>query len=194
MTRSRVELLWQQLHNLTQDADTHPAIKNAMQAAEQKYFKDFLTLSDEMRKVGEAGGKYPMTPAQWVETTSPQIGSLLDVLYAARTAGEAAADAAISQALGEITLALGLIALTIAIGIGCAWVVIARVSSPLTRLSGAMLEPRARPRSRPIRTGRSSETARRQLLVHPCRPADWYQSRISSPFQCSTPSNRAAYS
>ena len=138
--RSRVDLLWQQLQNLTQDADTHPAIKNAMQAAEQKYFKDFLSLSDEMRKVGEAGAKYPMTPTQWVDTTNPQIGSLLDVLYAARTAGVAAADAAINRALSEMTVVLALIALTIAIAIVCAWVVIARVSTPLTRLSGAMLE------------------------------------------------------
>lgn len=86
--RARVVVLWDQLRNLTADPATDPAIIAAMNGAQEKYFRDFISLSNDMKKVSDAGGKYPMDPARWVETTTPQIGSLLNVLYAASTASE----------------------------------------------------------------------------------------------------------
>ncbi|HYA74768.1 MAG TPA: methyl-accepting chemotaxis protein [Roseiarcus sp.] len=136
--RSRVDILWQQLRNLTLDDDTHPAIREAMRNAQEKYFKDFLSLSDAMRKVGEAGGQYPMTSQQWVETTNPQIGSLLNVLYAAATASEVATNAAIERSSHELEITLGLMLLSAATAIGCAIYVASRVSKPLTKLTEAM--------------------------------------------------------
>src|SRR3972149_12202667 len=86
--RARVAVLWDQLQNLTADVGTNPAIIGAMRGAQEKYFKDFLSFSNEMKKIGDAGGKYPISSAQWVDTTTPQIGSLLDVLYPAAKASE----------------------------------------------------------------------------------------------------------
>ena len=132
--RARVDLLWQQLQIFTQGADTHPAIKQAMQNAKVKYFKDFLSLSDEMRRIGEAGAHYPMTQQQWVVTTNPQIDALLQILYAANTASEDAADAAIDRALQEAILAFSLMALGIFIAISGMWVVSSRVMRPLSNM------------------------------------------------------------
>jgi methyl-accepting chemotaxis protein len=134
VNRAGVDLLWQQLQNLTQDADTHPAIKAAMRNAREKYFKDFRSLSDEMRKAGASGAQYPMTSQQWVEKADPQIDSLLEVLYAARTASEDAANAAIERASQEVALAFGLMALGIFIAIGGMWLVSSRVTQPLAAL------------------------------------------------------------
>ena len=57
-----------------------------MRQAQEQYFKNFRALNDEMRKLGEAGGKYPVTAVQFVNTTTPQLGTLLGVLYAAGNA------------------------------------------------------------------------------------------------------------
>jgi methyl-accepting chemotaxis protein len=136
--RSRVDLLWQQLLNLTQDADTHPAIRDAMRLAQERYFKDFRLLNDEMRKLGESGGKYPVTAPQFVETTTPQLGTLLGVLYAAGTASEAHTKAAIDRSVREMVYIFGLMALGIAIAIGCSWAMIVRVVLPLRQMRDAM--------------------------------------------------------
>ena len=138
--RSRVDLLWQQLQNLTQDADTHPAIRDAMRQAQEQYFKNFRTLNDEMRKLGESGGKYPVTAPQFVETTTPQLGTLLGVLYAAGTASEAHTKAAIDRSVREMGFIFGLMALGIAIAIGCSWAMIVRVVRPLRQMQGAMMK------------------------------------------------------
>ena len=138
--RSRVDLLWQQLQNLTQDADTHPAIRDAMRQAQEQYFKNFRALNDEMRKLGEAGGKYPVTAPQFVETTTPQLGTLLGVLYAAGTASEAHTKAAIDRSVREMGFIFGLMALGIAIAIGCSWAMIVRVVRPLRQMQGAMMK------------------------------------------------------
>jgi methyl-accepting chemotaxis protein len=138
--RTRVSLLWAQLQNLTADAGTHPAIKAAMQAAEQKYFKDFLSLSDQMRKLSDAGQKYPMTAAQWVDVTTPQIGALLEVLYAAGKASEAITGAAIERSTRLLAIAGGFLAIGFGIAFACIWLVIARVTRPLSQLARALRE------------------------------------------------------
>ena len=139
-TRSRVDLLWQQLQNLTQEADTHPAIRDAMRQAQEQYFKNFRALNDEMRKLGDAGAKYPVTAPQFVDTTTPQIGTLLAVLYAAGTASEAHTKAAIDRSVREMVYIFGLMALGIAFAIGCSWAMIVRVVRPLQQMQGAMMK------------------------------------------------------
>ncbi len=138
--RAQVAALWKELQHLTADAGTPPAIKEAMRSAQEKYFKDFLALSDSMRKAGESGAKYPMTSAQWTETTNPQIGALLDVMYAASAASESVAETAKSNSFRQLVSALGLILLSFFLAAACMWIVIRRVTQPLTAMSKAMHE------------------------------------------------------
>jgi len=105
-----------------------------MANAQERYFKSFIPLSDEMRKIGDIGAKYPMTAQQWVATTDPQIDSLLQILYAANTASDEVADAAIDRAFHEAEPVFALMALGICITIAGMWVVSSRVMRPLSIL------------------------------------------------------------
>jgi HAMP domain-containing protein len=138
--RARVSVLWAQLQNLTADPAGDAGIKAAMRGAEEKYFRGFEPLSDQLRKVAAAGEKYPMTADQWVETTNPQIGSLLDVLYAAGKAGEALAASALDRATRDLIIELVIFIGSILFGGICGWAVVARVTLPLSQLASALSE------------------------------------------------------
>jgi methyl-accepting chemotaxis protein len=133
--RSRVDMLWEQLQHVTYDPDTHPAIKDAMRVAQDQYFKGFRGRSDEMRKIGADGAKYPMTAPQYVDESTPQIGALLDVLQAAGVASEAHATAIIDRTFWELMVAAGLLTVGLVIAIGSMLAVTMRVTRPLTTLS-----------------------------------------------------------
>jgi methyl-accepting chemotaxis protein len=133
--RARVDMLWEQLTHLTYDPDTHPAIKEAMVTAREQYFKGFRGRADEMRKIGADGGKYPMTAPQYVDESTPQLGTLLEVMQAAGVASEAHATATIDRAFWELMIAAALLTAGLAIAIGSMLAVIVRVTRPLTTLS-----------------------------------------------------------
>jgi methyl-accepting chemotaxis protein len=138
--RARVSVLWDQLRNLTLDPATDPAIIAAMKNAEQKYYKDFLGLADEMRKISASGGKYPMTASQWVDTSTPQIGSLLEVMYAAGKASEAYSIRLSDAAFRGMVIELGFLLACVLVVCGAIGAIIFQVTRPLTALSGAMRE------------------------------------------------------
>ncbi|HEY4721312.1 MAG TPA: hypothetical protein VII92_05670, partial [Anaerolineae bacterium] len=125
--RARVAVLWDQLQNLISDVGTSPVIIQAMRGAQQKYFQDFLSLSNEMKKLSDAGGKYPISASQWVDTTTPQIGSLLDVLYAAAKASENLAGETANHSIRELLAIIGLLVISIVITAISLWTVSARV-------------------------------------------------------------------
>src|SRR5215813_3979525 len=105
--RAQVDALWSQLTHLTLDADTHPAIRTAMSLAREHYFRDFRTLADEMKKASVAGGKYRMETLPWVDTTTPQLGKLLEVMYAASQASEQVTASALDRSLRHLLIVAG---------------------------------------------------------------------------------------
>jgi methyl-accepting chemotaxis protein len=133
--RARVDILWEQLQHLTYDSNTHPAIKDAMRTAQDQYFKGFRGRSDEIRKIGADGAKYPVTASQYVDESTPQIGTLLEVMQAAGVASEAHAVATIVRAFWELMIAAALLTAGLAIAIGSMLAVIVGVTRPLTTLS-----------------------------------------------------------
>ena len=134
-SRGRVDMLWEQLQHLTYDPATSPAIKEAMRTAEDQYFKGFRGRSDELRKIGADGAKYPITAPQYVDESTPQIGTLLDVMNAAGVASEAHATATIDRAFWELMIAAVLLMAGLAVAIGAILAVIIRVTRPLSALS-----------------------------------------------------------
>jgi methyl-accepting chemotaxis protein len=134
---ARVTALWLVLENLAKDPKTNPAILQAMQEARDKYFKGFVPLIEEMRKAGE-GGKYPITAVQFVDTTNPQIDSLLAVMHAASAASDGRTQQLIDAAFDHMLFALGMLALCMLIAAGSGAAVLAQVTRPLTALSDAM--------------------------------------------------------
>ena len=136
--RARVEVLWQQLENLTSEPGTFPAIRNAMAAAKEQYFGAFLKLNDDLRKLDEDGGKYGITASDYVTKTSPQIDTLLKVMYAAGEASEAHTAAAASEAVTGLAVTAGFAILGLVVAIGSVVMVIRRVVRPLTAMTLAM--------------------------------------------------------
>jgi methyl-accepting chemotaxis protein len=129
--RSQVDVLWQQVDNLTADPATDPALKRAMAAAKEQYFTGFRKYADDMKKLSDEGGKYGVTSTQFVETTTPQLGSLLGVMYAAGKASESYTEGVRSAALTSLISALAMIGLALTVAVGVGLIVIWRVTGPL---------------------------------------------------------------
>jgi methyl-accepting chemotaxis protein len=134
--RGRVDVLWEQVRNLAPEADpaTHPALREAMALAQREYFQGFRRLADEMVRAG-ATGRYPMETARFVETTTEQLGTLLGVMYAAGRASEARTAEMVAEAQRGLALTGLLLAFGVAVALGAAWLVVRRVTRPLTELS-----------------------------------------------------------
>ena len=136
--RAQVDVLWKMTENLTSGADTDPAIRDAMLAARTKYFADFRQASDRMKKLGdEDPTKYGMNSSQWTELTTPQIGTLLEVMYAAGKASENYAASLKSNALGALIFDLSCVLAAALLAVGSILVVL-RITNPLLVLSAAM--------------------------------------------------------
>jgi methyl-accepting chemotaxis protein len=136
--RSRVDLLWQQLENLTADEATSAAIKKAMTGAKSGYFDGFRKLADQMRKISDESGKYPIDSSQFVDTTTPQLGTLLQVMYAAGEASEAKTDSLNRNAVWSLSIGIGLLLITM-VGIAAgAWIVVRRVANPMVSMTSVV--------------------------------------------------------
>jgi HAMP domain-containing protein len=145
--RKSVEIQWEMLENLTGDPATHPAIKNAMATARDQYFGGFVRLAEEMKKASVDGAKYSMPPAQYVETTTAQVATLLKVMYVAGEASEARTADLKSAALRSLIIDGCLIAVCIVM-VGAVSVVINRrvtgslkaMTSTMNALAGGQME------------------------------------------------------
>jgi len=132
--RAQVAFAWAQLKDLAADESTPPTIKAAIAGATERYFGGFEPLADKMRQLSQDGATYTMTANEWVETTNPQIDSLLEIMYASARASEERtatlkSDAFQGLVIGAAALLLGLAAMA-----GCGYVVIGRVTAPLGRI------------------------------------------------------------
>ena len=138
-TRAQANVLWAQLENLTAGPETHPEIKAAMAAARDQYFAAFRKLADDMKAVGDAeGSKYPITATQYVETTTPQIGTLLNVMYAAGKASEAHSATLKAGALTVLIIDLLALLAGAAVAAGTLFVVLRRITDrKSTRLNSS---------------------------------------------------------
>jgi methyl-accepting chemotaxis protein len=136
--RARVDVLWSQLENLTADPATDPAIRQAMARAREQYFTNFRTLADQMRQVGAQGGAYPMSATQYVETTTPQLGALLEVMYAAGRASEAYTASHIARTWNALLAIGGFLVLGLVIAASCGMIVVRWVTRPMAGLGAAM--------------------------------------------------------
>jgi methyl-accepting chemotaxis protein len=136
--RAQVALAWKIAKDLSADASVDPAIGRAIAVAEERYFSGFEPLGDKMRRVSAEGGAYPISVSEWINTTTPQIDSLLAIMYAAATASESRTAALKDAALTELVVTtggIGLVVLCVAAGF---LIVIRGVTAPLGRLGSTM--------------------------------------------------------
>ena len=142
--RSQVDVLWRLLQgNLNKDE--HPALAKAMQAAVDEYFGKFRKASDLMRNTSKEGligmgGDYPMTGSQWVATTTPQLATILDVMYGAGAASEGRAAELRASSRRDLILSVAYILISISLFAGAIVFCIWTVGRPLRTLAGPLNE------------------------------------------------------
>jgi methyl-accepting chemotaxis protein len=137
--RAQIALMWRfVLAELKQNE--HPAISKGVQLAREGYFAGFQPLADQMRKVSAEGAAYPMAQKQWVDTTTPQLFTLLEVMYGAAVASETHTADAQAAALKSVTISLVLLGLGIMALATAALIVTRSVIRPLRALTDAMRE------------------------------------------------------
>jgi methyl-accepting chemotaxis protein len=138
--RARVSVLWDELQNLTVESNTDPAIVEAMRGARQGYFQNFLSLSNDMKKLSDSGREYTITAAQWVDKTTPQVGSFLNILHAASRVSEARAKGTAARSLRNLVWICGLLLFGIAVAAASIWIVVVRVTRPLSAISDVLMQ------------------------------------------------------
>lgn len=85
--RAQVALMWRLLlANLK--TDEHESVKKGIESAKGGYFAKFQPLAEQLRKVSMDGGQYPVTLPQWVNTSTPLLATILDVMEGASAASE----------------------------------------------------------------------------------------------------------
>jgi methyl-accepting chemotaxis protein len=137
--RGQVALLWRFIQvNLT--ANDHAAIRKGVQLARDGYFARFQPLSEQMRKLSAEGAAYPMSTPQWVDTTTPLLFTLLEVMYGAGEASKAHMAAEMNQALRSLWLSLVILALGAILLIASMIIVARSVLRPLRTMASAMQE------------------------------------------------------
>jgi methyl-accepting chemotaxis protein len=134
--RAQIALMWRFLEGNFKAGD-HPAVIKGVQLAKDGYFGKFQPLAEQMRKVSAEGASYPMLLPQWVDTTTPQLFTLLEIMYGAGVASEAHTTAQQHAAILSLILSCSLLALG-ACAMGASLLVIIRIVRPLKAMTAAM--------------------------------------------------------
>jgi len=137
--RAQVALAWKLVQDLTAGEQGADLIQ-ALAGAKERYFGGFEPLADKMRALSQQAAPYPMTAPEWVETTNPQIDSLLDIMTAASKSSEARTLELERAATHALLFQLLGILVVLAIAGSSALLVLRRLLKPLGRLNNAVRE------------------------------------------------------
>ena len=132
--RAQISLMWRLLQISLEPSD-HPAVMKGLQSAKDGYFAKFQPLAEQMRRISTEGATYPMSLAQWVDTTTPLLFTLLDIMYGAGEASEAHTARLQSTALGKLAGSLVLLALGLGIAAAAVFIAMRMVAKPLGNLA-----------------------------------------------------------
>ncbi|MFL6816276.1 MAG: methyl-accepting chemotaxis protein [Bradyrhizobium sp.] len=137
--RAEVDDLWSLLQSNLADPD-HPAIMKGLASIKEGYFGKFRTLADQMRKVSAEGANYPMPLSQWVDTSTPLLATILDVMEGANAASEARTAEFQNTANRELNTSVALLLLGVVLAIAAAIYARITIAKPIRALTAGMLE------------------------------------------------------
>jgi methyl-accepting chemotaxis protein len=137
--RAQVALMWRLLQGNI-ESNEHPAVAKGLASIKASYFAKFQPLAEEMRKISVANGDYPMPLSQWVETTTPLLETILDVMYGACDASEAHTLNLQNAALNNLIVSGGLLGLGVLLLLGAAAFSVLTVARPLQALARPLKE------------------------------------------------------
>ena len=135
--RAQLATMWKLL-NISLREKELAGVTKGVQSAKDGYYAKFQPLADEMRKVSGAGAAYPMSTQQWVDTTTPLLFTLLDIMYGAGEASEAYTASLQSAALVKLGLSIGLLVLGIVVAAGAIAFAYRTVAKPISELSAVV--------------------------------------------------------
>jgi methyl-accepting chemotaxis protein len=137
--RAQVNQLWSLLQANLAEPD-HPALTKGLESIKAGYFGKFQPLGDQMRKVSAEGASYPIALGAWVETTTPLLATILDVMQGANQASEARTTEFQSTATRELVVSLGLLLLGVLLACAAAAYAVVTIARPMRALTTGMLE------------------------------------------------------
>jgi methyl-accepting chemotaxis protein len=137
--RASVDELWSLLQSNLAEPD-HPAIMKGLASIKDGYFGKFRTVADQMRKVSAEGANYPMPLSQWVDTSTPLLATILDVMEGANTASEARTAEFENTANRELMTSVALLLLGVMLAITAAVYARFTIAKPIRALTAGMLE------------------------------------------------------
>jgi methyl-accepting chemotaxis protein len=135
--RAQLATMWKLL-NISLREKELAGVAKGVQSAKDGYYAKFQPLADEMRKVSANGAAYPMSTQQWVDTTTPLLFTLLDIMYGAGEASEAYTAGLERAALAKVGLSIGLLVLGIIIAAGAIAFAYRTVAKPISELASVV--------------------------------------------------------
>jgi len=137
--RAQVDALWSVLQGNLTDPE-HAALAKSLSSIKEGYFGKFRTVADQMRKASAEGANYPMTLAQWVDTSTPLLANILDVMEGANAASEARTAEFLTSSERELMISGGLLLLSIVLAAAAAVYALLTIARPIRALTAGMLE------------------------------------------------------
>jgi methyl-accepting chemotaxis protein len=137
--RGQVDVLWSVLQGNISDAE-HPALTKALSSIKDGYFGRFRTVADQMRKASAEGANYPMALPQWVDTSTPLLANILDVMEGANAASEARTAEFLSSSNRDLMISMGLLLLGVVLAVAAAIYALFTIARPIRALTAGMLE------------------------------------------------------
>jgi methyl-accepting chemotaxis protein len=132
--RAQVALMWRLLL-ANRKTDEHQSVKKGVESAEGGYFAKFQPLAAQMRKVSMDGGQYPMTLPQWVDTSTPLLATILDVMEGASTASEVHTDNLKHSGRTSVILSVALLGVCVLLFFGSIAFSVLTIVRPLRALT-----------------------------------------------------------
>jgi methyl-accepting chemotaxis protein len=135
--RAQIALMWRFLQTNLR-SNERSELTNGLKLAQDGYFGKFQPLAEQMRKISAEGAKYPMTLPQWVDTTTPLLYTLLEIMEGAGKASQAHTAALEADAKSIVAFNAALLVIGLIVGFGAIWFLIRSISRPLRSLTGAL--------------------------------------------------------
>jgi methyl-accepting chemotaxis protein len=137
--RAQVELMWRLLEGNLK-SDEHDGVKKGVESAKAGYFAKFQPLADQLRKVSMDGGQYPLTLPQWVDTSTPLLATILDVMNGASAASETHTDELQRSSWNSVMLAVALLVVCGFLFVGSIAFAVLTIVRPLRALTNPLNE------------------------------------------------------
>jgi methyl-accepting chemotaxis protein len=137
--RAQVDALWTILQGNITDPE-HPALTESLSSIKDGYFGKFRTVADQMRQASAQGANYPMALPRWVDTSTPLLANILDVMEGANAASEARTAEFLSRSERELMISGGLLLLGVVLAAAAAIYALVTIARPIRALTAGMLE------------------------------------------------------